>query len=65
MLTSGLAERGAEPADEAGRVLVDDIDHLAGQLGLDRDAEHVDQPRRGVAEQGAGDRARALRRGRR
>ena len=59
ILTPGLAQRGAEPADEAGRVLVDDVDHLAVELGLDRDPEHLDQPRRGIAEQGAGDRALA------
>ena len=38
-----------------GCVVVDDVDHLPGQLGLDRDAEDFDQPRRAVAEQGAGD----------
>src|SRR5688500_12524902 len=36
-IDSGLAQGGAEPADEAGPVLVDDVDHLAGQFGLDRD----------------------------
>ena len=38
-----------------GRVGVDDIDHLAGELGLDRHAENVDQPRRAIAEQRAFD----------
>ena len=55
----GLAERGAELADEAGRVGVDDVDHRAVEFGLDLDPEHLDQPRRLVAEQGPGDAALA------
>src|SRR3954452_10769043 len=55
----GRAQGGAEPPDESGRVLVDDIDHLADQLGLDADAEQFDQPWRGAPEQGACDRAAA------
>src|SRR3954464_15931831 len=41
----GLAERRAEPADEAGRALVDDIDHLADQLRLDPHPEQFDEAR--------------------
>ena len=52
-----FAERRAERADEAGRVGVDDVDHLPGELGLDRHAEDLDQPRRAIAEQRAFDRA--------
>src|ERR1700741_217069 len=47
-----LAKPGTKRADEAWSVGVDDIDHLAGELGLDRNAEDVDQPRRAIAEQG-------------
>src|SRR5206468_3108865 len=43
-----LAELGAERTDEPRRVGVDDVDHLPGQLGLNRDAEDVHQARRAV-----------------
>src|SRR5687767_410810 len=59
-IDSGLAETGTEPADEAGRVLVDDIDHLALKLGFYRDSENLDQARRSIAEQRARDGARAV-----
>ena len=52
-------------ADEAGRVLVDDVEHVAVEVGLDLDAEQLDQARLGVAEQRAGDRALARARSRR
>src|SRR5688500_3423001 len=42
---SSLAEQGADTADEAGRILVDDVEHVPGQLGLDADAEYLNQPR--------------------
>ena len=64
MLTPASPSSGAEPADEARRVLVDDVEHVAGEIGLDLDPEQLDQPRRGVAEQRAGDRALARRRSR-
>jgi len=35
-------ERGTEPADEAGGILVDDIEHAIGQIGLNLDAENLD-----------------------
>ena len=57
----GLAQQRADAADEARRVLVDDVEHVAGEIGLDPDAEDLDQPRCAVAEQRARDRAIALR----
>src|SRR4051812_45484131 len=48
-----LAEPRAKRADETRLVGVDDVDHLAGELRLDRYPEDVDEARRAVAEQGA------------
>ncbi len=50
-----LTEFGAERTDEAGLVVVDDVDHLSREFGFDKDSEHLDQPRRAIAEQGAFD----------
>ena len=46
MLMPALAQQRADAADEAGRVLVDDVEHVPVELGLDADAEDFDQPRR-------------------
>src|SRR6185503_3077972 len=50
---SVLSELRPERSDEAWLVVVDDVDHLAGELGLDRNAEDFDQPRRAIAEERA------------
>src|SRR5687768_12718195 len=50
----GGAQRRSQPAYKAGGVVVDDIDHLAVELGLDLDPEDVDETRLGVAEQRSG-----------
>lgn len=47
---AGIAQRGADAADEARPVLVDDIEHRAGEIGLDPDAEQLDEARRILAE---------------
>lgn len=54
-------QQRADAADEARFVVVDDVEHVARQLGLDADAEDVHQTRRLGAEQRAGDRTRTLR----
>src|SRR4051794_36931334 len=38
-----LTKLGAKSADEARLVVIDDVNHLAGKLCLDRDAEDLDQ----------------------
>ena len=60
--TPPLAEVRPKRADEAGSIVVDDVDHPRRKVGLDRDAEDVDQPRGAIAEQGAGDAPLAFRR---
>ena len=52
-----FAERGADAANEARRILVDDVEHVAVEIGLDLDPEHLDEARFVVAEQRARDRA--------
>src|SRR3546814_14187624 len=52
-----ITQRATDAADEARRVLVDDIEHVAGEIGFDLDPEHLDQPRLVVAEQCPRDRA--------
>src|SRR3546814_4285199 len=54
--TTLFRSRGADAADEAGRVLVDYIEHMAVEIGFDLDPEHLDEARFVVAEQRAGDR---------
>src|SRR5437016_2054596 len=46
-----LTEPGSKCSDESRRVGVDDVDHLAGELSLDGNAEDVDEARRAIAEQ--------------
>ena len=55
-----LAEQRPNGSDEARRVFVDDVEHVAVQIGFDVDAEHFDETRNGVAEQSACNRAVAL-----
>src|SRR6195952_3466108 len=52
----GGAEQAGEGADEAGLVLVGDVDHRLAELGVDADALDVDQPRLAVGIDGARDR---------
>ena len=56
-----VAEQRADAADEAGCVLVDDVEHVPLEFGLDADAEDFDQPRRAGPEQRPGHRTVSLR----
>ena len=57
MLMPGVAEQAGEAADEAGLVLVGDVDHRRAELGIDPDALDLDEPRLAVGINRAGDRA--------
>ena len=57
-----MTQRRPDTTDEAGRVLVDDVEHVAGQIGFHLDAEQFDQTRLLRSEQRAGDGALAGRR---
>src|SRR5712691_8852847 len=44
----GIAEQAREGADEAGLVLIRDVDHRLAEFGIDANALDVDQPRLAV-----------------
>src|SRR3546814_11450621 len=48
-----LAQSGADAPDETRRILVDDVEHVAVEIGLDLNPEQFDQPRGRIAEQRA------------
>src|SRR5580693_3460338 len=57
---AGAGQCGAEAADEAWLVLVGDVEHVRGEVGLDRDAFDLHQARAGAGEQCAGNRTGEL-----
>jgi hypothetical protein len=46
----GRPERRPELTDETRRVVIDNVEHVTGEVGLDGNAENIDKARGAVAE---------------
>jgi len=46
----GFTQCGSQTADETGRILIDDVEHMPFKIGFDLYAKQFDKPRRAIAE---------------